>query len=226
MAKMFNAAFIYLYKMKNNNNNMYSHLSSSHLWDTCKHRWIDVCRWWETVGKCKQWSSNRNAAAATDSGAAVLPLLDTSGTQSCWASTSCRRAPRALWPRALLASPESCESGASYLTQKPLTRCSQWAMLFEVREISTHLFFYFFVTRWIYLLTENTDALNWVAVWSFHCRVKSQIHLLCNKALITVVTNHFFFFFPEDPLWHPDVGWRYDEASLSSLLKGPVCENV
>lgn len=42
MAKMLNAAFIYLTKVLLiiiiiQNNNMHSHLSSWHLWDTCKH---------------------------------------------------------------------------------------------------------------------------------------------------------------------------------------------
>lgn len=83
MAEMLNAAFIYLPKVITmmQNDNMNSHLSSSHLRDTCKHSGIDLFGWWETVGMCQQWSSNRNSAVATDSDAAVLPLLDTSGTQ-------------------------------------------------------------------------------------------------------------------------------------------------
>lgn len=120
MAKMLNAVFIYLPKViiiiKDNNMNL--HLSSSHLWDTCKHSRIDLFGWWETVGMCQQRSSNRNAAAATHSGAAVLPLLDTSGTQSCWASTSCRRAPRSLAAGAARFSPK-LRVKASYLRFPP-----------------------------------------------------------------------------------------------------------
>lgn len=152
------------------NNSMNSHISPSHLWDTCKHKHrIDLLAWRETVGMCQQWSGSRNAAAATDSGAAVLPLLDTSGTQSCWASASCRMDVGelgALWLQAPLASPQSCESRPRVYgfrqTQKLLTRYSQWAVLPKVWEISSHLFFGGGdpPTHWIWSerLTKNTDS--------------------------------------------------------------------